>query len=87
MSSFGATGDLAARVALQSIGLDPNKDVTIVTLGVDTLRHAALVAGTVQATHMPVDWPCHQCGKDSKERRTGPADGARVSAGDASVKE
>ena len=54
VSSFGATGDLAARVALQSIGLDPNKDVTIVTLGSDTLRHAALQAGTVQATHMPV---------------------------------
>ena len=54
VSSFGATGDLAARVALQSIGLDPNKDVTIVTLGPDSLRHAALVAGTVQATHMPV---------------------------------
>src|ERR1041384_7982326 len=54
VSSFGATGDLAARVALQSIGLDPNKDVTIVTLGSDSLRHAALLAGTVQATHMPV---------------------------------
>jgi ABC-type nitrate/sulfonate/bicarbonate transport system substrate-binding protein len=26
VSSFGATGDLAARVALQSIGLDPNRD-------------------------------------------------------------
>jgi ABC-type nitrate/sulfonate/bicarbonate transport system substrate-binding protein len=54
VSSFGATGDLAARVALQSIGLDPNKDVTIVTLGSDSLRYAALLAGTVQATHMPV---------------------------------
>jgi hypothetical protein len=28
--------------------------VTIITLGPDTLRHAALMAGTVQATHMPV---------------------------------
>lgn len=54
VSSFGATGDLAARVALQSIGLDPNRDVTIVTLGSDTLRYAALLAGTVQATHMPL---------------------------------
>jgi len=54
VSSFGATGDLAARVALRSIGLDPEKDVTIITLGSDTLRHAALMAGTVQATHMPV---------------------------------
>jgi len=54
VSSFGATGDLAARVGLRSLGLDPEKDVTIITLGPDTLRHAALVAGTVQATHMPV---------------------------------
>jgi NitT/TauT family transport system substrate-binding protein len=54
VSSFGATGDLAARVGLRSIGLDPEKDVTIITLGADTLRHAALLAGTVQATHMPV---------------------------------
>jgi ABC-type nitrate/sulfonate/bicarbonate transport system substrate-binding protein len=54
VSSFGATGDLAARVALQSIGLDPNRDVAIITLGSDTLRYAALQAGTVQATHMPL---------------------------------
>ena len=54
VSSFGATGDLAARVALQSIGLDPSRDVTIVTLGSDTLRYAALQAGTVHATHMPL---------------------------------
>lgn len=54
VSSFGATGDLAARVALRSLGLDPEKDVKIITLGTDTLRHAALLAGTVQATHMPV---------------------------------
>jgi ABC-type nitrate/sulfonate/bicarbonate transport system substrate-binding protein len=54
VSSFGATGDLAARVSLQSIGLDPARDVSIVTLGSDTLRYAALQAGTVQATHMPL---------------------------------
>jgi len=39
---------------LRSLGLDPEKDATIITLGTDTLRHAALIAGTVQATHMPV---------------------------------
>lgn len=54
VSSFGATGDLAARAGLRSLGLDPERDVTIVTLGSDALRHAALIAGTVQATHMPV---------------------------------
>jgi NitT/TauT family transport system substrate-binding protein len=54
VSSFGATGDLAARVALQSLGLDPSRDVTIVTLGADTIRYAALQSGVVQATHMPI---------------------------------
>jgi NitT/TauT family transport system substrate-binding protein len=54
VSSFGATGDLAARASLRSLGLDPEKDVTIVTLGSDEIRRAALIAGTVQATHMPV---------------------------------
>lgn len=54
VSSFGATGDLAARVGLRALGLSPEKDVQIITLGTDTLRHAALLAGTVQAPHMPV---------------------------------
>jgi NitT/TauT family transport system substrate-binding protein len=54
VSSFGATGDLAARASLQALGLDPSRDVTIVTLGSDTLRYAALQSGTVQATHMPI---------------------------------
>jgi ABC-type nitrate/sulfonate/bicarbonate transport system substrate-binding protein len=54
VSSFGATGDLAARAALQSLGLDPNRDVTIITLGADTIRYAALQSGVVQATHMPI---------------------------------
>ena len=54
VSSFGATGDLAARAALQALGLDPNRDVAIVTLGSDTVRYAALQSGTVQATHMPI---------------------------------
>jgi ABC-type nitrate/sulfonate/bicarbonate transport system substrate-binding protein len=54
VSSFGATGDLAARVALHAIGLDPARDVSIITLGADTLRYAALQAGTVHATHMPL---------------------------------
>jgi ABC-type nitrate/sulfonate/bicarbonate transport system substrate-binding protein len=40
VSSFGATSDLTARVALQSIGIDPHRDVAIVTLGSDTLRYA-----------------------------------------------
>ncbi|MBI4527515.1 MAG: ABC transporter substrate-binding protein [Deltaproteobacteria bacterium] len=52
VSSFGATTDVSARVALQALGLDPNRDVTILALGGDTVRFAALQAGTVQAAMM-----------------------------------
>ncbi len=54
VSSFGATGDLAARVALQSIGLDPEprRDDRHFGIGHAALRRAQ--AGTVHATHMPL---------------------------------
>ena len=52
VSSFGATTDVSARASLRALGLDPNRDVTIVALGGDTLRFAALQAGTVQAAMM-----------------------------------
>lgn len=35
VGSFGATGDLAARVSLRALGLDPTRDVTILALGAD----------------------------------------------------
>jgi ABC-type nitrate/sulfonate/bicarbonate transport system substrate-binding protein len=52
VSSFGATTDLSARVALRALGLDPIRDVTILPLGGDTVRFAALQSGTVQAAMM-----------------------------------
>jgi NitT/TauT family transport system substrate-binding protein len=52
VSSFGATTDVSGRAALRALGLDPNRDVTMVALGGDTLRYAALQAGTVQAAVM-----------------------------------
>jgi NitT/TauT family transport system substrate-binding protein len=52
VSSFGATTDVSARVALKALGLDPNRDVTIVAIGGDTVRYAGLQAGTVQAAMM-----------------------------------
>ena len=52
VSSFGATTDLSARASLRALGLDPTRDVTIVPLGGDTVRFAALQAGTVQAAMM-----------------------------------
>lgn len=52
VSSFGASTDVSARVALRALGLDPNRDVTILALGEDMIRYAALQAGTVQAAMM-----------------------------------
>ena len=49
VSRFGGTTDLAARVALQAHGLDPQKDVTLIMIGLGNTRNAALIAGSVDA--------------------------------------
>lgn len=49
VSRFGGTTDLAARVALQSNGLDPQKDVILIMIGLGNTRNAALMAGSVDA--------------------------------------
>ena len=49
VSRFGGTTDLAARVALQSNGLDPKKDVILIMIGLGNTRNAALMAGSVDA--------------------------------------
>jgi len=49
VSRFGGTTDLAARVALQANGLDPQKDVVLIMIGLGNTRNAALVAGSVDA--------------------------------------
>src|ERR1051325_90328 len=52
VSSFGSSADVSARVALRALGLDPSRDVSIIALGEDSIRYAALQSGTVQATTM-----------------------------------
>lgn len=49
VSRFGGTTDLAARVALQANGLDPQKDVVLIMIGLGNTRNAALMAGSVDA--------------------------------------
>ena len=49
VSRFGGTTDLAARVALQGNGLDPQKDVVLIMIGLGNTRNAALIAGSVDA--------------------------------------
>ena len=50
VSRFGGTTDLAARVALQKSGLDPQKDVVLIMIGFPGTRNAALAAGAIDAT-------------------------------------
>ncbi len=50
ISRFGSSSDAGLRVALQKLGLNPDKDVTIVQVGGQTERFAALKANTVDGT-------------------------------------
>ena len=50
ISGFGSSSDFVARFALRKLGLDPEKDVTLVALGSPVTRQAALEANRVQAT-------------------------------------
>ena len=48
VSMPGSTSDIATRVALPAIGIDPDKDVTIVAVGSSQNRTAAMLAGSIQ---------------------------------------
>jgi len=50
ISRFGGTTDLAARVALSKNGLDPQRDVVLIMIGLPSTRTAALMSGSVAAT-------------------------------------
>lgn len=53
ISSFGSTPDVLLRVTLRHFGLNPEKDVNILSIGGSATRIAALASGTVDAT--PLD--------------------------------
>ncbi|MDE3102102.1 MAG: ABC transporter substrate-binding protein [Chloroflexota bacterium] len=48
VSSLGSSSDIATRVALKKLGLDPDTDVTIVAVGSAASRTAAAVSGAIQ---------------------------------------
>ena len=56
VSSLGGTGAVAARATLKAIGLNPDRDVTVIVIGSASVRMAAMEAGSVQAAIMPVPW-------------------------------
>lgn len=50
ISRFGSATDLSVRMSLAKVGLNPDKDVTIMQIGTQTQRFAALQTKNVQAT-------------------------------------
>lgn len=50
ISRFGSSSDAGLRVALQRSGINPDKDVTILQVGGQTERYAALRSGVVDGT-------------------------------------
>ena len=47
VSTFGATSDVAARMMMKQGGVDPEKEIRIIPLGVERARYAALREGIV----------------------------------------
>jgi NitT/TauT family transport system substrate-binding protein len=50
ISRFGSATDVSVKMALSKVGLNPEKDVTILQIGTQTARVAALQSKNVQAT-------------------------------------
>ena len=50
VSRFGSATDLSVKMALARVGLNAEKDVTLLQIGVQTARYAALQSRNVQAT-------------------------------------
>jgi NitT/TauT family transport system substrate-binding protein len=50
ISTFGSSSDFSVRYALRKVGLNPDKDVTILQVGNQPNRFAALTSGAVEAT-------------------------------------
>ncbi len=50
ISRFGSATDVSVRMSLTKVGLNPDKDVTILQIGTQTSRFAALQTKNVQAT-------------------------------------
>lgn len=50
VSRFGASSHYAVEAVLEKIGIDPKKDVTILQIGSENVRAAAVAKGAIQAT-------------------------------------
>jgi ABC-type nitrate/sulfonate/bicarbonate transport system substrate-binding protein len=48
VSRIGSASDIATRLALRKVGLEPDRDVTIVQVGSASARTAAMLSGAIQ---------------------------------------
>lgn len=67
VASLSGTGALATKASLRALGVDPDKDVTLIVIGAASIRMAALEAGSVEAAIMPVPWNFRLTQKGFKE--------------------
>jgi ABC-type nitrate/sulfonate/bicarbonate transport system substrate-binding protein len=67
VASLGGTGAAATRASLRALGLDSEKDVTLIVIGSASVRMAAMETGSVEAAIMPVPWNFRMEQKGFKE--------------------
>ena len=56
MNVVGSSDEVAVLTGLMHLGLDPNRDVTLLALGPPGARLAAIKSGAVAAAVMPLPW-------------------------------
>jgi NitT/TauT family transport system substrate-binding protein len=67
VASLSGTGAAATRASLKALGLDADRDVTMIVIGAASVRMAAMDAGSVEAAIMPVPWNIRMKQKGFKE--------------------
>ncbi len=67
VASLGGTGAAATRASLKALGVDPDRDVTVIVIGSASVRMAAMETGSVEAAIMPVPWNFRMRQKGFKE--------------------
>ncbi|MGE5819895.1 MAG: ABC transporter substrate-binding protein [Deltaproteobacteria bacterium] len=67
VASLSGTGAAATRASLKALGVDADRDVTLIVIGAASVRMAAMDAGSVEAAIMPVPWNIRMKQKGFKE--------------------
>ena len=65
--SHSGLAAMSAKASLRALGLDLNRDMTIIVIGTPSIRMAAMESGSVAAAMMPVPWNFRMRQKGFKE--------------------